>query len=253
MRPVNLIPPEQRRGESSPLRTGPLPYVLLGALVLVIAGVSALVLTENQISERKEEIVTLKREDALAQARAERLTAYAQFKAASEQRVATVASLADSRFDWERVMRELALTLPHDVWLTEMTATATPSASVGGGSGGSLRAQIPGPALALTGCARGQEGVAGFVAALKDIDGVTRVGVESSELASDQGEAGSGKGGGGDCRTRGFIAQFSLVVAFDAAPVAPEEGEAGPEAAPEKAETASSETSESSEESSGEG
>ena len=30
----------------------------------------------------------------------------------SEQRVATVTSLADSRFDWERVMRELALILP---------------------------------------------------------------------------------------------------------------------------------------------
>jgi Tfp pilus assembly protein PilN len=253
VRPVNLIPPEQRRGDNSPLRTGPLPYVLLGALVLVIAGVAALVLTENQISERKDEVVRLKREDAIAQARAERLAAYAEFKAASEQRVATVAALADSRFAWERVMRELALILPRDVWLTEMNATATPSASAGDSSGSALRAQTPGPAMTLTGCARGQEGVAGFVAALKDIDGVTRVGVESSELASKLGEAGSGKEGGGDCRTRGFIAQFAIVVAFDAAPVPPEEGEAGPEAASEKAETASTETSETSEESSGEG
>lgn len=254
MRPVNLIPADQRRGEQAALRTGPLAYMLLGALVLALAGVTALVLTENQISDRKGEVVTLKREDAAAQAQAARLAAYSQFRALSEQRVATVTSLADSRFDWERVMRELALVLPGDVWLSELEATATPSVSVGGGgSGASLRGAIPGPALSLSGCAAGQDAVAGFVTALKDIDGVTRVGVASSELAGEGEGAGAGGGGGSDCRTREFIAQFSLVVAFDAAPVPPEEGEAGATSATETAETTSSETSESSEESSGEG
>ena len=33
MRPVNLIPPEDRRGQHAPLRTGPLAYILVGALV----------------------------------------------------------------------------------------------------------------------------------------------------------------------------------------------------------------------------
>ena len=27
MRPVNLIPPEERRGDQAPLRTGPLAYI----------------------------------------------------------------------------------------------------------------------------------------------------------------------------------------------------------------------------------
>jgi len=255
VRPVNLIPLEQRRGEDRPLRTGPLPYVLIGALVLVLAGVTALVLTGNQISESKDEVVTLKHEDAAAKARAQRLAAYTQFQAMSEQRVATVASLANSRFDWERVMRELALILPSDVWLVSLDATSTSSTTVeGGGSGVSLSGATSGPSLAIQGCARGQEGVAGFVTALKDIDGVTRVGLESSELGSDSGEAGSGGGGGEDCRTREFIAKFSIAIAFDAAPVPlGAEGEAAPVSAPEEAEAASSETSESSEESSGEG
>jgi hypothetical protein len=52
MRPVNLIPAEDRRGEHAPLRTGPLAYVVLGALVALLVGVTALVLTGNQISER---------------------------------------------------------------------------------------------------------------------------------------------------------------------------------------------------------
>ena len=253
MRPVNLIPPEQRRGEHAQLRTGPLAYIVLGALVLVLAGVTMLVLTGNRIAESKTEVATLKQEDAAAQAQAQRLAAYSQFRTLSEQRIATVRSLADSRFDWERVMRELALVLPSDVWLTTLSASASPATSVGSegsSSAGGLRSAIAGPALELNGCATGQEAVAGFITALKDIDGVTRVGVQSSELASKSGEAGSGEGGGGDCRTRQFIAQFSLVIGFDAAPVPlTEESEAAAaEAAPEAAQAASSETSESSEE-----
>ena len=253
MRPVNLIPKEQRRGQHAPLRSGPLVYVLLAALVLVLAGVTAVVLTGNEIAEREDEIATLEVEDAEARARAERLAPYTQFRALSEQRVATVASLADSRFDWERVMRELALILPDDAWLVNLTATATPGVSVGGEGGGGggegggasgLRGAVPGPALELSGCAEGQEAVAGFVTALKDIEGVTRVGVQSSELNDEEagGEAGGGAAGGDDCRTRDFIAKFELVVAFDAAPIPTIGSEEAPVAPPAEAEA--TETSE---------
>ena len=33
MRPVNLLPPELRQGARTPMRTGPVPYILVGALV----------------------------------------------------------------------------------------------------------------------------------------------------------------------------------------------------------------------------
>jgi Tfp pilus assembly protein PilN len=259
MRPVNLIPLEDRHGQNAPLRTGPVAYILIGALVLALAGVTALVLTGNQISDRKSELAQVKREDAAATARAESLAPYAQFAALHEQRVATISSLADSRFDWERVMRELALILPHDVWLVSLDATA--SAEAGGSDssseGGSIAGSIAGPSLAISGCAAGQEAVAGFVTVLKDIEGVTRVGVESSELPSQEEGAGSasgsesGEGGGSsDCRTRSFISQFSIAVAFDAAPV-PVTGseESAPVSATEKSEASAEEVSgESSEE-----
>jgi len=252
MRPVNLIPPEDRRGEHAPLRTGPLAYILLGALVAVLLGVTAMVLTDNQIADSKNEVAKLEAEDAAASARLAQLSAYTQFAGMSEQRVATVSSLADSRFDWERVMRELALILPSNVWLVNLSASAAPGASVGGeggsASGSILRASVPGPALELSGCAAGQTAVASFVTALKDIDGVTRVGVQSSELAEKEAGAGAAVGGeaagGEDCRTRNFIAKFELVVAFDAAPIpATGEGEAAPVAPAEQAETTSTETS----------
>jgi Tfp pilus assembly protein PilN len=263
MRPVNLIPPEERRGEHAPLRTGPLPYLLLAGLVAVLVGITAVVLLDNQIADSKAEVATLEGEDAAAATKAQRLAAYTQFRSMSEQRVATVSSLADSRFDWERVMRELALVLPKDVWLVGLTATASADVSIdsAGGSGGSsgsgaaLRSAVPGPAMEVSGCATGQEAVAGFVTALKDIDGVTRVGVQSSELGEEDAEStasvesGSASGESSDeCRTRNFIAKFEIVVAFDAAPL-PATGEEGEEivATPtEKAETSSSETTEAS-------
>lgn len=241
MRPVNLIPPEDRRGDQAPLRTGALVYLVVGAFVAILVGVTAMVLIGNRIAERENEVVSLQREDAAASTQAARLAPYTRFQAISEQRVATVSSLADSRFDWERVMRELALVLPTNVWLIDLTASAAPGASVeggGGSSGGSLRDSVPGPALQLNGCAASQTAVAGFVTSLKDIDGVTRVGVESSEIAGEESGAGVSPGGdagsgsaSSDCRTRSFIAKFSLVVAFDAAPVpVPVESEEAPAA-----------------------
>jgi Tfp pilus assembly protein PilN len=255
MRPVNLIPAEERRGEHAAMRSGPLAYIAVAMLVAALAGVTALVLTGNEIADRKAEVTQLRREDAAARARAQRLAAYTEFKDLHDQRVATVVSLADSRFDWERVMRELSLVLPPDVWLTNLNATAAPGVKLEGGtSGGSsssaagLRSAIAGPALEMSGCAAGQDAVAGFVTALKDIDGVTRVGVQSSALPQEGGgaavstESSGGGGGESDCRTRGFIAQFEIVAAFDAAPVPVGVGGEEEEAAPPPVEESSEES-----------
>jgi Tfp pilus assembly protein PilN len=241
MRPINLIPTEDRRGEHRAMRSGPVVYLLIGALALTLAGVTALVLSGNQVTERKAEVAQLRQEEAAVKARAQRLTAYTQFAALRDQRISTVTSLADSRFDWERVMRELSRVIPAYAWLTSFTATATPDVSAGSGgsgsSGSSLRGSIAGPAIEMNGCAVTHDGVAGLIDALKDIDGVTRVGVQSSALADPGSGAGAATGSGSasgsgstDCRTLGFITEFKLVVAFDAAPIPTAEG--GEEAAP---------------------
>jgi Tfp pilus assembly protein PilN len=237
MRPVNLIPAEDRRGDQAPLRTGPLSYIVLGALVAVLVGVAALVLTGNQIAEREDEVTVLKREDAAAAAQAARLASYTQFRDLSEQRVATVQGLADSRFDWERVLRELSLILPSDVSLDELSATSGAGAAgaaggeeSGEGAGG-LLGGAAGPSLTLSGCASGYRGVARFVTALEDIDGVTRVGVQSTDDATEGGE--SGGSSEGECSGRAQPVQFSVALVFDAAPVPAAEVEAAPEAEPE--------------------
>lgn len=104
------------------------------------------------------------------------------------------------------------------------------------------------PSVSIS-CATGQDAVAGFVQALKQIDGVTRVGIESSKLGEESGGASSG--GGTSCQTRSFIAQFQMVIAFDAAPVPAEEGAEGEATAPAPAPESSAETTTASTETEG--
>jgi Tfp pilus assembly protein PilN len=221
MRPVNLIPKEEQHGSSAPLRGGPLAYIIVGALLGLFLGVLLLVTTSNEVSEKKAESTELSAQIATAEAEASRLASYATFAEIHEQRLATVSNLANSRFDWEKVLRQLALVLPSDIWVSSLTGTVNPEVEGGGGNG--LRSSVAGPALEMSGCAGGQEAVADFITSLRDIDGVTRVGVQSSSIGGAGSESGSSESesavsASGACSKK-TLAQFQLVVAFDAAPI----------------------------------
>lgn len=236
MRPVNLIPPEDRRGDRAPARTGAVPYVIVAGLAVALVAVTAVVLIGKQISEREVTVAALEAREAAVSVSAEALRPYADFDQLAAARDATVTSLAQSRFDWERVLRELALVIPDDVWLTEASGNAGAASQVEGAA--AVDASVTGPSLSLVGCGANHEAVATFVAALRDIDGVTRVGISSSERAEASGStattdsASAGGEGGEDCRTGDMIAKFEVIAAFDEVPVAPQPGVAPVPTAP---------------------
>lgn len=221
MRAVNLIPADDRRGRP-PAAAGATPYLIVGVLLAILAGVTALVLTGNQIDGRKAEVAQLEQARTAAQARATSLQAFAEFRSMQQSRTATVSSLAQSRFDWERVMRELTYVLPSDVWLVELEGTVSPDVQLENGAEVAVRDSVPGPTLELIGCTVSQEAVGRLASALGDIDGVTRVSVLKSERpelsASDESSEGGG-GGEDECRTRDFITRFEIIAAFDEVPV----------------------------------
>lgn len=227
MRPINLLPPEAKSA-GRPLRAGALSYVVVALLALALVAVTAVVLIGNDISADKTELASLEAERQVAQQRVEVLAPYTETATLSSARYSTVANLAESRFDWERVLQELAIVIPPDVWLTGISAAVSPEVST---EGGVTTEGIVGPALSFTGCGASQESVARLVAALKDIDGVTRVGLEDSSLpdgnstvAADDAEAESGTAAppdasDTDCQTKSFIAGFAIVATFDAVTV----------------------------------
>ena len=234
MRPVDLTPPEQRRGSSAPNRTGALAYVLVAALAVVLVCVVATVVFSNRVTEKENEITQLEAQATELTARAESLSVFTRFQQIHDARVQTVSDLATSRFDWQRVLEELSRVLPRRVWLTELTGTVSPAVQVGEGDASGLRESVEGPALVLVGCGRSQNAVAKLVAAMRDIDGVTRVTASSSaKLESANGQDGD------SCQTRPSIPQFNLVAAFDAVVVEASAPPPAVTATPETATTAS--------------
>lgn len=218
MKPIELMPEGERRGRVSALRTGPLPFIVIGGLIALLAGMVLLATTSNQISDSRAEIAELEVEKTTVEAQAQALQPYVDFLQLEQQREATVSELADSRFDWVRTIRELSLVIPRNVWLTELTASAAAVAATEGESPSSA-SSISGPSLQVSGCATGQDAVAGFVAAVKQIDGVTRVGLAKSAFPEGEEEEGGAEGGTSEgCPAKSYVAQFDAVIAFDAAP-----------------------------------
>ena len=79
MRPVNLIPEDQRRGPSAgaAARSRTFSSALWSRL---LAGVTLLVTTSNQISSEKAEAVELEAKNAAAEAQVSKLAAYTQLR-----------------------------------------------------------------------------------------------------------------------------------------------------------------------------
>jgi Tfp pilus assembly protein PilN len=230
MRPINLIPAEERRrtrGAGS--RSGPLPFLLIGGLALLLVGVLMLLHYSNQISDREDNVAQLESERSVATAKAAELAPFTSFVQMGEQRTSTIAELADARFDWPRVIQQLSLILPPDVYFTSMSGSA--------GGGGLEASAVSVPSLALAGCASSQDAVAGFVATLKQIDGVTRVSLANSSTAEGEEKV----SGASPCSAPG-TAQFSVLVVFDGAPASPDGAAAVPvEEAPVEGESESTE------------
>ncbi len=239
------------------MRTGPLAYVVVGFLAVALVAVTVTVITTNQIADRKADKASLQSQIVQADAQARRFKSFADFAAVQQAREETVTTLAQSRFDWERVLRELAIVIPNDVWLTNVDAAVSGSTDSGtsqtpsSGSSAVSAASIVGPSLTIQGCADGHDAVAQFIAALHDIDGVTRVAVLSSNRPSaSSGGTGSSSStastGGVGCSSRGLVTQFQVIAAFDAVQLGSTDSSAATPSAPTTTSTTTTSTTEAS-------
>ena len=174
MRPVNLLPPRYRPARASGERPG-IGYAAIGGLAVLLLMVVLYVLTSNKINDANEKASKAEAEKAVAQARAGQLTAYGDFTQLRASREAAVASIAEVRFDWERLMRETALVLPKKVYLTAFNGNA-----VGEGEG----AAATGPSAQITGCAPNHPAVADSIVRMRKMHNVTSVDLVSSAKAA---------------------------------------------------------------------
>jgi len=213
MRAVNLIPTDQQRGAGGAAgKSGGGAYILLGALALIVVLAASYVVAGKSVTDKKAQLADVTQQAAAAEAKAASLTSYTKFSSIRSKRVETVSQLAASRFDWAHALREVSRVLPENAWLTSLTATTTPSVSVGGGSS-ALRSSLSVPAIQLQGCTTSQASVAKLIARLRLVDGVQRVSLEDSTKGQESSDSGSaanqaGTGISGDCR--GGHAKFPI-------------------------------------------
>lgn len=184
MRPVNLIPQDQRR-RTPRAGSGKTAYFLLGGLALLLVMVVGYVLTSNTVTERKNEAETARVEADQLEAEAAQANAYTDFAQIAVQRTQSVAGVAATRFDWERFMRELSRVMPAGSWLQSAdasvlgapggsTATTDPAAAAAGTT------TTPAPAANLIGCTPDQDDVARMMVRLRQLYRVEEVELNES-------------------------------------------------------------------------
>jgi len=189
VRAVNLIPTDERRGASRGARPAG-AYIVIAALAVLVVLVSLYAVAGKRVSDRRAELARVTQQADAAQARADALAPFARFATLSQKRVATVTSLAESRFDWAHVMHEVGRVIPADAWLTSLTGTVSPGVSLdgAGSQSGSLRSALGGPAIEIIGCTTSQSNVARMMSRMRLIDGVTRVMTTAIALETSKGD-----------------------------------------------------------------
>jgi Tfp pilus assembly protein PilN len=178
MRPVNLLPARYRPRQATGARPG-LGYIGLGVLAVLFLMVLLYVLTNNGINDAKDKTADAQAQQQAAEARVGQLQAFGSFAALKTSREDAVKGIAEVRFDWERLMREMALVMPHNVYLTNFTAT--PGSTTATSATGTVSAN--GPQVTINGCAPSQPGVATTLVRLRKLHNVTDVGLTSSTKA----------------------------------------------------------------------
>jgi Tfp pilus assembly protein PilN len=221
---VNLLPEKNRprRPTGGQSRSAHIALGVLGALLIAVV---VYVLTLNSINDSKTKITEAKAEAVRLEAQAGSLGPYGDFAKIKAERVASVMQYAQQRFDWERLVRELASVLPSDVWLVNASASASggdPTSTAASGTPapaapGAATAVAAGPTLSIQGCARDQQEVAVTLVRLRELQGATDVSLDHSTRGQDTTgsapsaapAAGSGAADTG-CGTTHGIANYSF-------------------------------------------
>lgn len=215
MRPVNLLPESQRRRK--PQGGGNGAYIALGGLAVLLVMTAGYVLSANNVTKRQNETVAASAEADRLEAQATELGPFGNFAQIKEMRVAAVRQLADSRFDWERLMRELSRVTPKGGWIQEVKASVSGALEGAPTTTTDAAAAPSGPSMAVTGCLPRQSDVADMMLRLRRMHRVEDVTLTESVISDLRGTP--------TLDNCGQLYQFDINVAFAAA--APQEAPDG--------------------------
>jgi Tfp pilus assembly protein PilN len=214
---VNLIPSEQRRARPTGERSGG-AYVAIGVLGVLLVMALAYVLTANSANSNSSKAEAAKQQADALEAQAQQLGSFTNFAAVKQQRLASVMTTAQTRFDWERLLRELSRVMPEDSWLQSADASASgddDASSTSSTSTTTTSAEPTGPTATLVGCTPAQRDVARLLVRLRQMYRVSEVTLN----ASTREDAAATETSFDNC---GRFYQFDVTVSFAPTPPASE-------------------------------
>jgi Tfp pilus assembly protein PilN len=127
MRAVNLLPLDARVGRRRP-PAAPLAVAAAGVLAASLLAV-AFFSANGRVDEREQELATLEQQLETARRAAKPKPAQSGVAAEREQRFTALNDAMAKRLAWDRVLRELSLVVPDDVWLSSLAAGGGSTAS----------------------------------------------------------------------------------------------------------------------------
>ena len=178
MRAVNLLPrdaPVKSFAANRGVAFGGVGGAALVTAVLVTMTLSA----GGTVSQRQAELDSLRAQIAAIPRPVESDTGGdAQLAAEKGARVGALSLALGGRVAWDRVLRQVSLVLPEDVWLTSLSATA-PTLS----AAEPVAEATPTTGFTLVGSTYSQDGVARFLSRLSVVPDLANVRLMSSQSA----------------------------------------------------------------------
>jgi Tfp pilus assembly protein PilN len=182
MRAVNLLPRQQVQRKRERTNTVALGAGIGGAVVVLVL-VAGFLLANRSVNRQRDALSTARA--VLAATPAHHVSAQTNAFRSSilnqrEQRSLALAAAIGRRVAWDRVLRRMALVLPDDVWLTNVTGTMPlePTAATAPTTPSALPAAPT--AFTLQGSTYSQAGVARLLARLQVVPDLKNVQLQTS-------------------------------------------------------------------------
>lgn len=171
MRAVNLLPREEVK-RSFEAKRGVVFGGVGGAALATAVLASMLMSAGGAVGSKQSELDSLRAQiAAVPPADVKDTSAEDAVVADKSARVGALSAALSGRIAWDRVLRQVSLVLPEDVWLTNLAAIAPTSAGAAPGASG----------LTVTGATYSQNGVARFLSRLSVLPDLANVRLQSSQ------------------------------------------------------------------------
>jgi Tfp pilus assembly protein PilN len=180
MRAVNLLPRDEGRTRRQPGAV--LLTAVLGSVLLTAVLCGGFLMASSGVTDKEAQLDSAKAELAAIPPPAQPDTSQSTLVAEKDARLTVLGTALANRIAWDRVLREVSLVLPADVWLETMTTNGPDPAAAPAAAPPGQPAAAPGGGFAITGYTYSHDGVARLLARLAVIPHLENVKLGSSAI-----------------------------------------------------------------------